>query len=664
MGRSRNRWIIELTVVVALVVIAAALAIPNFLNSIDRSMVRKIPSVGSKDEPGPRSGDGGSSSPPAPSPAPAEAAPLPPRVHRSGSSHAKPAPPTAPPLAPGIAFEIPFEDDHPSKGAYWNNWARTDGHEDVKLAGDRIHLRPQSAYTLLFDLSAHDYNRLFAGAATSTSAGSTFQDELSKIHSEALDARVVFFVEGRGLRLGSTQAASTTVSIDLKALRQPGTMLPGEPFHEFADRTKAARVAVDIETTEPGEAIVGFCVFHKTLKRPVEVVQSRIVVDYESQAIAALPRSYGGTPLLASLLALLSTSSGRTADAALYVFEMALGDGQVRSHAVLIDAQDHVFTWRLLETLGSFVSSQSGLPHSVEAARHTHDYGPLSRALEEGLFSSDPMDDPEAQAARSALAALAGAPERRLLLVKLVDVSGSTLFIPLGLLPHGTDGVLADAVDIVQPLPYEDWSYPRKCIRSAQVLVPAVLEGLTGDELTGYLVPDDPADPVPRVDGMDPLSHYLDGTDSQGAPPGPEYLLLLCHQGGGNVWFSDPMSFLRYTTVRHSFDHGSAAFFIACRAGSLHDPEQRKFLTQLNHQGIDAAIISPFDVPPRVGARFAVHLVHRINEARRQHRSVTMQQLFAETRQAMLVDAMLGDDARAINEFILAGDGQIEICLP
>jgi len=69
-------------------------------------------------------------------------------------------------------------------------------------------------------------------------------------------------------------------------------------------------------------------------------------------------------------------------------------------------------------------------------------------------------------------------------------------------------------------------------------------------------------------------------------------------------------------------------------------------------------------VPPRVGARFAVHLVHRINEARRQHRSVTMQQLFAETRQAMLVDAMLGDDARAINEFILAGDGQIEICLP
>jgi hypothetical protein len=244
-----------------------------------------------------------------------------------------------------------------------------------------------------------------------------------------------------------------------------------------------------------------------------------------------------------------------------------------------------------------------------------------------------------------------------IVLVRFVTVRGLTRFVPIGLLtlPGGT--LLAKKAAIVQPLPNEVYSEPQPCIGKWTLVLPAALGGVAA----AYLVPPKVM-PKDRIQDWDAFEKYITKKTKPGTPG--EGLVLLAHHDGAKVRFSPKdQRYVSAAEIKRRFSPGSIAVLAACSAGEIGGGERdMPFLSQLNTNGIEAAIVSPFDIHAPLGARFAMHFADQIAKAQKTKETPDLITLHRRTVAAVAKGNTVKVMAPELAEFVLAGNVGLRVC--
>jgi tetratricopeptide (TPR) repeat protein len=576
---------------------------------------------------------------------------------------------------------VPLETRQPSSsanaGAFWNTWFQAEKGETKPSSV----LEMSTDYIFTLDLSSYFYSQIGVRAVTASDA---FLKELKEITSN----RMVIFVRpvlaGRGLKFRNQREASLReFTIDLEAIRHPPSPpKDAESFVAEANRLKAGRIQILLRTTsESGCAVVGLSIWNSSMDRPLDhIVHPAAVAQSGKQIPDCDGHPATGSPLSLSFFSLLLENPAQKVDAALHIFKLPSTSSGSSSAAVYLERNGNEatsFAWIFDRDLVRFLNEGTFLD-ALHYARNSHDYQTAGSALSAVLFSGKDSEESyvsQARQAQNALARLATTTEPRTLFVRLVDEHGTNLFLPLGLLNTGPS-LLGERVTIVQPLSRETYSESPACISQWTVVLPAQISGVH-ESLRSAFRYDEHATvaDLPRhvriLTGFEQLRHYL---HEPGSMEEPEGLLLLAHHDNGDVWFEhsqrDRGEVVTFNEIRHPFPRGSAAILAACSVGNLREESNRLGLVnKLNTAGVDAAIVSPFEVPVELGLSFALHFLDQVvgsysgMESKQIRIGPTLSELFARTIEALNQDPrmrLLKSDARF--EFLLAGNGSLRLC--
>jgi hypothetical protein len=549
------------------------------------------------------------------------------------------------------------------KEAYWNGWVREQGQAE---AAETV-VRSRS-YDVNFDLAAYDFAGRGFGAA-SAAVDPTFLKELNDVTGDTLPIVVKPFLLGRGLTFQPGRAKTQSLDLKLERLRKPpADFTRADPLPVFADKVSALRVTVGVEATGSGCAAVGLSIWNAAANRPLDYVVREIPVS-DPEAPGPPPGCGTGNAksrkMTGRLVSLLATRTQQTADAAFHLFEIKVADDEPASVAVFMRKGDNpaALSWKLSRSLSEYVSSPTLLLERLADARTRHDYAKLSEELTGVLLPRTALrveDQAEVDEARRSLDEVLRTAASPYVFVRLVDVQGKSLFLPLGLVRVG-DRLLAQGASILQPLPREDPPVPGRCIGPWTMVLPESL----GDDVVNprFLAPVPPV-PADRVKDWGAFTTYLKGTPAD--PSKAEGFLLLAHHGGGRLAFvpNRPDSLLSDEITRR-FPPGSVAVLAACSVGQLTgDNRGLPLLTRLNDLGVDAAILSPFAVEGPFGARFAMHFAATVQKAKeaRETPPPNLGTLFRRAVEGVRADPDLAPLADEAFEFILAGNAGISLC--
>ncbi len=549
------------------------------------------------------------------------------------------------------------------KEAYWNGWVREQGQAEATETVVSSH-----SYDVNFDLAAYNYAVRGLGAA-SAAVDPTFLKELNDVTGETLPIVVKPFLLGRGLTFQPGRAKTQSLDLRLERLRKPPTDFSrDDALPVFADKVSALRVTLGVEATGSGCAAVGLSIWNAAANRPLDYIVREIpVTDPEAPG----PPASCGTgnaksqKMTGRLVSLLATRTQETADAAFHLFEIKVADDEPVSVAVFMRKGENpaALSWKLSRSLSEYVSSPALLLERLTDARTRHDYARLSEELTGVLLPKTALrveDQTDVDEARRSLAEVVRTVSAPHVFVRLVDVQGKSLFLPLGLL-RVEDRFLAQGADVLQPLPREQAPLPGRCIGPWTMVLPESL----GDDVVNprFLAPVPPS-PADRVKDWAVFTAYLKGTPADSSKA--EGLLLLAHHGGGRLAFvpNRPDSLLSDDITRR-FPPGSVAVLAACSVGQLTgDNKGLPLLTRLNDLGVDAAVLSPFAVDGPFGARFAMYFAAAVQKARetRETPPPDLRTLFRRAVEGVRADPDLAPLADEAFEFILAGNTAIPLC--
>jgi hypothetical protein len=415
-----------------------------------------------------------------------------------------------------------------------------------------------------------------------------------------------------------------------------------------------------VEATGPGCAAVALSVWNAALRRPLDYVVRTVAVgdpkgpegrDCETARTNAQTEN-------GQRLALLASSTGTVADAALHVFDIKVGGGDAISTAVYLGygPKAGMISWRPSRSLADF-TSLPGFLNDLSRARSDRSYAEPSRDLTAVLFPTETDyrgDAPADVAMRDLRDLLAHRPSANVF-VRLVDVEGQSFFLPLGLLDVG-GRVLARNAAILQPLPREEAPAPGRCVGPWKMVLP---DDLGADFVDKRFLEPVGAPPDGSTSRFDDLRDYLRGQPSQTGSG--EGFLLLAHHGAGFIKLNPSSRTLLAEDVRRRFPRGSVAVLVACATGQLAGENRRvPLLTTLAERQIETAILSPFPVDGPFGARFAHHFAHVVGEARRKRDGPDVRELFRRAAQGVRDEGLVFADQA--DEFVLAGNADIRLC--
>jgi hypothetical protein len=550
------------------------------------------------------------------------------------------------------------------KEAYWNSWLR-----DQTQAGAATAVVDDHSYDVNFDLAAYDYGRRPGSAASVAPVDAGFARVLSEATGASLPIIVKPFILGRGLSFQPGRAETQAVDIDLERLREPPTnFTPDDALPAFADKVKSLRVTLGVKADGPGCAAVGISIWNADANHPLDYVVREIpVLASDTAAPPAGCGTAAGAPhrVTAGLVSLLAAGGSQSADAAFHLFEIKVGGDDPASVAVFMKKAEHPVarSWQLSRPLSTYVSSPVLLLERLGDARTRHDYSRLSEELTSMVLPTAavrPEDQPDVDEARRELDEVLRTTRSPSVFVRLVDVKGKSVFLPLGLITVG-DGLLAKRAAVVQPLPREDVPQSGRCIGAWTMVLPTSL----GNDIVAprFLEPVAPT-PADRMTDWPAFTSYLKGRPADASKA--EGLLLLAHHAGGRLEFvpNGPDSFMADNITR-PFPPGSVAVLAACSVGQLTgDNQGLPLLTRLNDLGVDAVILSPFAVDGPFGARFAMNFASVVQKARSANEIPVpdLRVLFARTVEAVRADPAVGTSADEAYEFILAGNAAIPLC--
>jgi len=483
-----------------------------------------------------------------------------------------------------------------------------------------------------------------------------------------LRIRAQAVVAGTGLSLASGFDAALRTSFVVQTLRTlPSPRGDQEPFAEFEQRVRAGILDVEVEAEGTGCAAVGLSIWTDSNKpRPLDYLSRRITVldanGVSPSCATSLPPA--STPMTTQLLSLLSAEDGTQPDIALHIFELDLGGTvqRVSSQAVFVAAQPDgpvSFAWPLAEDVSAFVADQNSLLKNVAAAHNGKGYEPLMAALTRSVF---PEDQAAARDALRLLREIAPHEPRPTVFARLVDLTGTARLLPLGLIDAGGGRPLGELANIIEPLPQEERTQPTPCVQAWTMVLP--------EALTQYASQTCSARPsTTSIRQWPEFARYLSPAQQ---PSASEGLLLLAHQATGTLSFDNSATNTNWadtTQLQRQFPPGSVAMMVACNAGAdANQYGERSWLTHLNAAGVDAEIVSPFEVASDFGVCLASHFANSIDEARQSGRETPLIDLFREASGRVKADYSRSPSAEeraranGIYEFVLAGNGQLTIC--
>ncbi len=605
------------------------------------------------------------------------------------------APP--PPVAVEDATETAavVEKLKPAADPQWNSRLTLPGSGDVSS----LEASDDLVYEFVLDLSPFDYRQLaftsVAPARIDPILGNKIENLLKRgIDELRLKLRPVVvggqieIIEpiptGYDLKLDLTKLAPSPLALQQAAVVLNRVRRGQATLDDFADTVHAGEIRFEIAANSPGCAVVALSVWDR---------RGTIPYDHLVRTVAVKRRG-GPTPdcgdnqLRGGLNTLLDTATTHLggapapADVALHIFEFPHA-GDKRSVAVMVDRltlertaaetdvedREGVYAWTMRSALTDYLSLPTHLRAKLQAARDratrggsSHPYGELAKELAEKIFTPG---EAQAQSALRVLQQRVLQTHRRLtLLARIISVDNEPIYLPLGLLAASSaTPVLAKPLTVIQPLVRERYVHRSTCIEPWTFTIPRQLKGVRGIDLAGIERPE--RGWSRWLDTLPSLVNYLTGAGVVSTGKQGEGLLLLAHHDSGVLWFNDSGQRAKIEDFRRTFKPGSAAILAACSTLGV-KPENRLIAKELNTMGMDALIVSPFQVLADYGAQFAVDFAATVERNRVGNQQPTIVELFEQATQRtaeVYRDAGKSLDEMAL-EFMVLGDHNLKLCAP
>jgi hypothetical protein len=570
---------------------------------------------------------------------------------------------------------LPTEPPQDRTVAYWNSWIE---HRDKLQEGPEIALEPGQVYIFTLDLSAFEYQQpgVFSG-----NPDPALLKELQRVQSDRMRIWVRPVLGGRGLDIyDKRQLDFQEMEINLNLLRHPPhTRGGGEPFPSFAARAHAGRYHLAIKTREEGGCgVIALSIWNDVLNRPLDHLLHTVTVKGPNrQQPACGPSGSKRKSLRAGLLSLLYLKPDGKADAALHLFKLT----QEESAAIYVSDTGENYAWTFKGDLAAFVHS-AGFIAAFDDGRRSN-YEAAAEDLTNVFFSAQgKLNEGQANGARQALERLAigDRPSKPTLFVRLVDEEGKNLFFPFGLLKIGSS-LVGEHVTLLAPLPHETYFQPNRCLSRWTFVLPQTLAELGrtryGGEYDKHVETLTKQNKWPLARTIKDFHCFLHGgkcsnasLDAQGLQG--EGVVVLGHHDQGQIWFDKRRDYVDYRLINRPFPEGSVAVLAACNTGTLQQaPDRLAFLRELNNQGIDAAIVSPFELPMELGIAFVKHfdttLLHAYERMEHQPDEAppNLAELFSQAVEAVQKDpAFKGLKGDLRYELLVAGNSGLRLCPP
>ncbi|HOD36823.1 MAG TPA: HEAT repeat domain-containing protein [Syntrophales bacterium] len=597
--------------------------------------------------------------------------------------------------------------------AFWNTWFEN---RDEKSRAEV--LKKDKTYTFVLDISKYPYFRDSKAEPDPSVIKSI--DEARKEGKSSIRFRIRPIFHGGFLRFTDNQRAWEELKVDIDRLvladkateenneKKKVGLSSGEiKLQDFAHEVQAGEVRFDVTAERAGNATILITIWDEKGMIPLDHLSMSVrVIDEPVQAggrspagagvftapDAAPSAAAGGRPVsdtvplrqgrqtLLNVSSDFSTAGPLIADAAFYIFEKSpRGKSVVLFAAKTADAapgapdEVSVYAWETLSLLSNYIEDRLQLIKLIRDARQRaasldenvrkYSYQEAAKELKEKMFSGlSERDEQQAAAAEKAFRDLVQKKDRRaIVFARMRNEGGNPVYLPLGLLAaNSSSRILDKRIILVQPLPRERYPAETYPVQTWTFNVPNTLQGLE-DPAKGELGKLQQNPPYRR--DMNTVRSYFEASVPAAAVAAPEGVILLSHQAGGNLWFTNDADRITAEKIKRQFPAGSVAILSACSAAASEGNNQA-ILERLNSNGIDAMIISPFPVDAEYGAMLAIEFVQAIEAARKNSQAFSLAELFTTASEQT---ARHFKEKQKINfedmdlEFLIAGDYRIRI---
>lgn len=438
--------------------------------------------------------------------------------------------------------------------------------------------------------------------------------------------------------------------IDLGRMRRAERLRRAEPTD-----VRFAGIRFGVRAQNDGCAAVALSIWNEEKTLPLDSVVFPVTVGDAECPDTTPNRSRN----VAGLTRLLSQRPDATFDAALHIFEYGIPGRESGAVAVYVPSQPDGgcthYVWEPTRAISDVISTP-GFMVSLEDARTNRRYRLLANTLKNHLF---PGRQPEVQcgdvAALQHLVRLSRESPPRLF-VRLIGDGNETLFVPLGIafMARGpSERLFAHLPIVTQALPRETYHIAR-CVADLVFAIPPKLDAVDSEI---RIEPSPLFRPIPAIRDVET---FMNTSEDQ-----PVTLVLLAHHGRGLIHFDEPAVQWDVSFLKRRFKPGSIAVLSTCSAGSP-DQGQMRLVRGLNAAGIDAMLLSSFDVKPTPGIVLAKSMAAELVAARSAPRALTLLEVYEAARRKAIVELAKAEGEETaeglISEFSLAGNGGIRIC--
>lgn len=590
-----------------------------------------------------------------------------------------PAPPPAPVHVHPPASEAEFF--RPRGALGWNTWFQSGSQTTSKqLIKDRD-------YEIILDLGRDKYPGALSAAVTKL--------VLKEIEQSPADSDISLLV--RPIISGDTLMARPDQPLVAKILRIERRKLAAQdndgqviqrakvenlPLREISQALSVGEpLKWPVVALRTGCAQIAFSIWSVSGLRPLDQIIVNVpVVAADRPMVPDCTAAISGG--IETFLSMDTLSNPTQADAALHFFDT--GNKRVdvaKTVAVFVDRSEletaigngqspPVYAWTLKSELSQFLGQPDNLQRSIanahDAIKKPRPYDTVVRQLSAAIFNTrDRSEDAAASHAKASLKKLANRAEPPIVITRYFDRDGSMQYLPLALLAaDASERVLSRRLTLVQPLQNTRALSNDACVDNWDFAIPDTLEGAHA-ETAELLAKTDWRPTGPNInwyhDNLELLSFLKERGDEKSLSTG---LLMLAHHRNGSITYSkdgNPDRILS-SEVQREFAHGSFAVLAAC-ATSGTSQESQDFIQHLLHNGVDAAITSPFLVDATFGTRFAVSFATVTKTARQNGEPARLVDLFNRaidlTRHAYRDQQGYSDMAL---EFQIVGNHQVRLC--
>jgi len=588
--------------------------------------------------------------------------------------------------------------------AFWNTWFEN---RDEKTRAEV--LKKDKTYTFVLDISKYPY---FSDSKAEPDPSVIKSiDEARKEGKSAIRLRIRPIFHGGFLHFTDNQRAWEELKVDIDKLvladkameetneKKKAGLSSGEiKLHDFAHEVQAGEVRFDVTAERAGNATILITIWDEKGMIPLDHLSLSVrVIDEPAQVGGQSPASAGvdmaagrpvtdtvplrqGRQTLLNVSSDFSTAGPLIADAAFYIFEKSpRGKSIVLFAAKTADAvpgapdEISVYAWETISLLSNYIEDRLQLIKLIRDARQRaasldenvrkYSYQEAAKELKEKIFSGlSEKDQEQAAAAEKVFRDLVQKKDRRaIVFARMRNEGGNPVYLPLGLLAaNSSSRILDKRIILVQPLPRERYPAETYPVQTWTFNVPNTLQGLE-DPAKGELSKLQQNPPYRR--DMNTVRSYFEAAVPAAPVAAPEGVILLSHQAGGNLWFTNDADRITAEKIKRQFPAGSVAILSACSAAASEGNNQA-ILERLNSNGIDAMIISPFPVDAEYGAMLAIEFVQAIEAARKNSQAFSLAELFTTASEQT---ARHFKEKQKINfedmdlEFLIAGDYRIRI---